>query len=53
MAACQTVGGLAVGPLDRIFNTRKWVAVGAASLSLATLTVLATVPLSLAGALAA
>ena len=53
MAACQTVGGLCVGPLDRIFNTRKWVVVGTASLSLSMLIVLATVPLSLTGALAA
>ena len=53
MAVCQTVGGLAVGPLDRIFNTRKWVVVGAASVSLAMLILLATVPLSLTGALAA
>jgi MFS family permease len=53
MAVCQTVGGLVVGPLDRIFNTRKWVVVGTASLSLSMLTLLATVSMPLIGALAA
>jgi MFS family permease len=53
MAVCQTVGGLVVGPLDRIFNTRKWVVVGTASLSLAVLTLLATVSMPLMGALVA
>ena len=53
MALCQTLGGLAVGPLDRVFNTRKWVVVGAASLAVAALVVLATVPMPLTGALAA
>jgi MFS family permease len=38
MAAGQVVGLLVIGPLDRRFDTRKWVAVGGA---LATLTVLA------------
>jgi MFS family permease len=52
MAVCQTVGGLVVGPLDRIFNTRKWVVVGTASLSLSMLTLLATVSMPLIGALA-
>jgi MFS family permease len=53
MAACQTIGGLCVGPLDRIFNTRKWVVVGTASLSLSMLILLAVTTLPLAGALAA
>jgi len=53
MATCQTAGGLCVGPLDRIFNTRKWVVVGTASLSLSMLILLATTTLPLAGALAA
>jgi MFS family permease len=44
MALFQTVAGLAVGPLDRIFNTRKWVAVGNATVALAVLVALATIP---------
>ena len=52
MAAAQTVGTLLVGPLDRVFNTRKWVAAGCAALSLATLIGLAALPLSLPMALA-
>ncbi len=52
MGICQTAGGLAVGPLDRIFNTRKWVVVATASVSLTMLVLLATVELSFAGALA-
>ena len=41
MALVQTLGGLVVGPLDRLFNTRKWVAVGSASLALTALIALA------------
>ena len=52
MAAAQTIGALAVGPLDRVFNTRKRVAVVAASLSLGTLVALATLPMSLPAAVA-
>lgn len=44
MAAFQTIAGLVVGPLDRIFNTRKWVAVGNAMVALMVLLALATVP---------
>jgi predicted MFS family arabinose efflux permease len=47
MAVAQTVGTLLVGPMDRVLNTRKWVVVAAASLTLASLTVLAVVPVSL------
>jgi MFS family permease len=51
MALVQTVAGLAVGPLDRVFNTRKWVAAGSGAVGLSALTALATVPdLSLAAA---
>jgi MFS family permease len=51
MAAAQLVGVLAYGPLDRIFNTRKWVVVPGAACSIALLAVLALVPgLSLAAA---
>ena len=44
MAAAQFVGVLAVGPLDRILDTRKWVAVGGASATLLTLLALAATP---------
>jgi MFS family permease len=47
MAVAQTVGTLLVGPMDRILNTRKWVVAAAASLTLASLAVLAVVPVSL------
>jgi predicted MFS family arabinose efflux permease len=47
MAVAQTLGTLLVGPLDRILNTRKWVVVAAASITLASLAVLATVSVSL------
>jgi MFS family permease len=47
MALVQTLGVLVVGPLDRVLNTRKWVAVGSASLALIALTALALVPMSL------
>src|SRR5262249_21512920 len=53
MAVCQTAGGLFVGPLDRIFNTRKWVVVGTASVSLSMLMLLAALPMPIIGALAA
>jgi MFS family permease len=43
MALCQTVAGLVVGPLDRVFNTRKWVAVANASVALVALVSLATI----------
>jgi predicted MFS family arabinose efflux permease len=41
MAAAQTVGLLCAGPLDRIFNTRKWVAVGGSAVTVAILGTLA------------
>jgi MFS family permease len=44
MALFQTVAGLAVGPLDRVFNSRKWVAVANAVVALTALTLLATIP---------
>ena len=46
MAVAQTVGTLLVGPMDRLLNTRKWVVVAAASLTLASLIVLAVAPVS-------
>lgn len=52
MAVVQTLGGLLVGPLDRLFNTRKWVVVGSASVALAALVALAVVPMSLPYAVA-
>ncbi len=48
MALVQTFGVLIVGPLDRLFNTRKWVVVASAVLALAALTGLAFGPTSLA-----
>jgi MFS family permease len=47
MAVAQVVGTLLVGPMDRLLNTRKWVVAAAASLTLASLIVLAVVPVSL------
>jgi MFS family permease len=44
MAIVQTIASLVVGPLDRIFNSRKWVAVANASVALGTLTLLAIFP---------
>lgn len=44
MAAGQTVGVLLVGPLDRIFDTRKWVATGGAIATILTLLALAASP---------
>jgi MFS family permease len=47
MAVAQTLSTLLIGPLDRLLNTRKWVVVVAASLSLGSLLALATAPVSL------
>jgi predicted MFS family arabinose efflux permease len=47
MALAQTLGVIVVGPMDRLLNTRKWVAVGSGSLALVALAVLATLPMSL------
>lgn len=54
MAAGQVLGLLAIGPLDRLLDTRKWVAVGCASataLVLVALAVWPAMPTSLAIAL--
>ncbi|NJO24076.1 MAG: MFS transporter [Sphingomonadales bacterium] len=49
MAVVQTIAGLVIGPLDRVFNTRKWVAVANATIALGTLLTFALAPnLSLA-----
>jgi MFS family permease len=54
MAMAQLVGILAYGPLDRIFNTRKWIVVPGAACTIALLAVLALVPgLPLAAAVTA
>jgi MFS family permease len=50
MAAVQTLGVLVIGPMDRLLNTRKWVAAGSASLALAALIALAAVPMTLQSA---
>jgi MFS family permease len=47
MAVAQIVGTLLVGPMDRMLNTRKWVVVAAASLTLASLIGLAVGPVPL------
>lgn len=44
MAAAQLAGILAYGPLDRVFNTRKWIVVPGALCTIATLATLAAVP---------
>lgn len=44
MALGQIVGLLAIGPLDRLLDTRKWVAVAGATSTLTVLTVLAVFP---------
>lgn len=44
MAAAQTCGVLVYGPLDRRFNTRKWVAAAGAALTVAVLLALAASP---------
>ena len=44
MAVAQTIGVLAFGPLDRLFDTRKWVAVSGAALTTAILIALAAQP---------
>lgn len=50
MAIAQVIGTLLVGPMDRLLNTRKWVVAAAVSLTLASLVVLAVVPVSLPAA---
>jgi MFS family permease len=44
MAIMQTVASLAIGPLDRVFNTRKWVVVANAAIAVCTLAALALFP---------
>ena len=44
MAAAQTLGVLAYGPLDRRFDTRKWVAAGGALATIAVMLALASAP---------
>lgn len=44
MAAAQTAGVLLFGPLDRLFDTRKWVAVSGATLTMIILLALAMQP---------
>lgn len=44
MACGQVVGLLVIGPLDRLFDTRKWVAAGCATLVLLVLAALALAP---------
>lgn len=44
MAVVQTVASLVVGPLDRVFNTRKWIAVANAATAVFTLAALALFP---------
>lgn len=44
MAVGQTIGVLAFGPLDRRFDTRKWIAVAGASVTIAVLIGLAAQP---------
>jgi hypothetical protein len=44
MAGLQLVAVLVVGPLDRIFNTRKWLIVAGASTTLLILCALAVIP---------
>ena len=43
MGVAQAIGVLCVGPLDRLFNTRKWVIVGGAGATLAVLGALALI----------
>jgi MFS family permease len=50
MALVQTAGVLVVGPLDRLFNTRKWVSIGSGALALTAMTALALGPSSLEAA---
>ena len=44
MAIVQTVASLVIGPLDRVFNTRKWVVVANAAVAVCTLAALALFP---------
>ncbi|MBM3547626.1 MAG: MFS transporter [Alphaproteobacteria bacterium] len=44
MAAAQLVGILFYGPLDRLFNTRKWIVIAGGSGTLLTLLLLALLP---------
>jgi MFS family permease len=44
MTLAQTVGLLLAGPLERFFNTRKWVAIGGACITITLLGALALIP---------
>lgn len=44
MVLCVNVGTFVYGPLDRIFNTRKWVVLGGVAVMVAALTTLALMP---------
>lgn len=44
MAAAQVVGILAFGPLDRLFNTRKWIVIAGGAGTVSVLAILALVP---------
>ncbi len=44
MAAAQVIGILAFGPLDQIFNTRKWIVIAGGIGTVSTLAILALVP---------
>jgi MFS family permease len=44
MAVAQTAGVLSFGPLDRVFDTRKWVAIGGATATICVLLALASNP---------
>lgn len=44
MAAAQVVGILAFGPLDRVFNTRKWIVIAGGAGTVSVLSILALIP---------
>lgn len=44
MAACGVAGYLVFGPLDRMFDTRKWLAVGAVGMMVLACLILALIP---------
>ena len=50
MAAAMSAGAMIYGPLDRIFNTRKWIVSAGTGVTALSLAVLALVPLPLAAA---
>lgn len=52
MALAIVIGALVYGPLDRFFNTRKWVAAGGTLITVIAFATLALVPLDVGGATA-